>query len=73
MAYKATHNRVGLIINGIITLGPTGATAFYWGLAAICGMVVPVALLLTLRGLASHQFLEVGRHALLLPHGFLQT
>ena len=33
MAFKAHHNNVGVIINGIIELGPNGATIFYWVVA----------------------------------------
>jgi hypothetical protein len=73
MAYKATHNTVGLIINGIITLGPTGATVFYWVIAALGAGFVLLALLLTARRIASPQILEVGTDALLLPHGRFQT
>jgi hypothetical protein len=72
MGYKATHNSVGLIINGIITLGPTGATIFYWVVAALAGMFVLAALLMAIRRLGSHKVLELGTDALLLPHGFLQ-
>jgi hypothetical protein len=72
MAYKAAHNTVGLIINGIITLGPTGATVFYWIIAALGAGFVLLALLLTARRIASPQVLEVGADALLLPHGRLQ-
>jgi hypothetical protein len=73
MAYKATQNNVGLIINGIITLGASGATAFYWVITALCGMFVLAALVLTLRRIVNPQVLELETDALLLPHGFLQT
>lgn len=72
MAYKATHNAVGLIINGIITLGPTGATTFYWVISALGAGFVLMAILLTVRRLASPQMLELGTDALFLPHGRLQ-
>lgn len=72
MAYKAAHNTVGLIINGIITLGPSGATVFYWLIAALGASFVFLALLLTVRRIASPQVLEVGVDALLLPHGRFQ-
>jgi hypothetical protein len=70
---KATHNSVGLIINGIIELGPAGATAFYWVMAALAGLFVLMAILLALRRIANPQTLELGTEALRLPHGFLQT
>src|SRR5438132_6347408 len=72
MADKATHNTVGLIINGIITLGPNGATTFYWVISALGAGFVLLALLLTVRRIASPQVLEVGTDALLLPHGRFQ-
>jgi hypothetical protein len=72
MAYKATNNTLGLTINGIITLGPTGATVFYWVIAAFGAVFVLLAFLLTVRRIASPQVLEVGTDALSLPHGRLQ-
>lgn len=72
MAYKATHNTVGLIINGIITLGPTGATVFYWVISTLGAGFVLMAILLTLRRIASPQTLELGTDALFLPHGRFQ-
>jgi len=72
MAYKATHNTVGLIINGIIKLGPTGATVFYWVIAALGAGFVLLALLLAVRRLASPQTLELATDALLLPCGRFQ-
>ena len=72
MAYKAAHNTVGVIINGIITLGPTGATAFYWIISSLGAGFVLMAILLTVRRIASPQVLELGTDALFLPHGFFQ-
>ena len=73
MGYKASHNTVGLIINGIITLGPTAATVFYWVIASGGAGFVLLALLLTVRRIASPRVLEVGVDALLLPHGRFQS
>jgi hypothetical protein len=73
MSYKATHNTVGLIINGIITFGPTGATVFYWVIAALGAGFVLMSLLLAVRRIASPRILEVGVDALFLPHGRFQT
>ncbi len=73
MAYKATHNTVGLIINGIITLGPSGATVFYWVISALGAGFVFLALLLTARRIANPQILELGTDALLLPYGRFQS
>lgn len=72
MAYKAAHNTVGLIINGIITLGPTGATVFYWIISGLGAGFVLMAILLTVRRIASPQVLELGTDALLLPYGRFQ-
>lgn len=72
MAYKATHNNVGLSINGIITLGPTGSTVFYWVISALGAGFVLMAILLTVRRIASPQALELGTDALFLPHGRFQ-
>jgi hypothetical protein len=73
MGYKAFHNDRGLIINGIITLGPAGATVFYWAVAGSSAMFVVGAILLTVRRLANPQTLELTEDGILLPHGFLQT
>ena len=72
MAYKAVHNTVGLTINGVITLGPTGATLFYWVIAGLSAGFVLLALLLTAQRISSPQVLEVGTDALFLPHGRFQ-
>jgi hypothetical protein len=72
MAYKAASNTVGLIINGIITLGPSGATAFYWVISALGAGFVLLAVLLTARRIGSPQIFELGTDALFLPHGRLQ-
>ena len=53
MAHKAMHNSAGLIINGIITLGPTGAIVFYWVIAAACGVFVLGSLIFTIRRVVS--------------------
>jgi hypothetical protein len=73
MAHEAIHNGVGLIINGIFRLGPEAATMFYWCIAALGGMFVLMALLLTVRRIANPQVLVFETDAFLLPHGFLQT
>jgi hypothetical protein len=73
MGYKAAHNSVGLTINGIITLGPPGATVFYWVIAATAGCFVLLALMLAARRLADPRILEVGTDSLLLPFGWFRT
>src|SRR5687768_16431619 len=72
IAYKAMHNTVGLTINGIITLGPTGAAIFYWAIAALNAGFVLVAILLTTRRIANPRVLELGTDALVLPDGRFQ-
>lgn len=69
MAYKAIHNNVGLVINGIITLGPGKATVFYWVISALGAGFVFLALLLTARRIADPGILEVGPDAFYLPYG----
>src|SRR5262245_11470340 len=72
MAYKAIGNSEGVIINGLIRLGPTGATAFYWVISACGAGFVLLALLLTAHRIGSPQVLELGTEALLLPFGRFQ-
>jgi len=72
MAYQATNNSAGVIINGIITLGPTGATAFYWVISALGAGFVVLALLMAAQRISNPQVLELGTEALLLPHGHFQ-
>jgi hypothetical protein len=72
MVYKALHNERGLIINGIITLGPAGATVFYWVMAGLSALFVISAFLLIVRRAANPQVLEFTDEAVLLPYGFLQ-
>ncbi|HMJ63948.1 MAG TPA: hypothetical protein VK615_01260, partial [Candidatus Binatia bacterium] len=73
MGYKAAHNEAGLIINGLIELGPTGATVFYWVIAGASACFVLMAILLTLRRLARPRTLVLDDDALLLPSGCFQT
>lgn len=72
MAHKAAHNTVGLIINGIITLGPTGATVFYWVVSALGACFVLLGIMLAVRRIASPRVLELGADKLLLPFGRFQ-
>lgn len=71
MSYEASYNRSGVIIEGIIRLGPGGATTFYWTLAAGALLFVLAGLLLIVRRIGNPQILEFTEDALLLPHGFL--
>ncbi len=72
MGYKAAHNSAGVIINGLVTLGPAGATVFYWIVAATAGLFVLAAIAITLRRILSPKVLELTTDSLLLPYGFLQ-
>ncbi len=49
MGHDASTNTKGMIIDGVITLGPQGATVFLWTMCAASWAFVLVALLLTLR------------------------
>jgi hypothetical protein len=74
MIYTAMHNRAGLKINhGLITLGPGGATRFYWGNAGVFGLFTLLSLLAVWRGIFRRQVLVLETDAILLPTGFLQT
>jgi hypothetical protein len=73
MAYKAIHNTVGLIINGIVFIGPRGATTFYWIISGLGGGFVLMAILLTLRRVANPRTLELSTDALVLPYGRFQS
>lgn len=63
MAHKATNNSVGLILNGVITIGATGATVFYWVISALGAGFVALALLLESPGnsVLLVSFVERGR------------
>lgn len=53
MVHEATTNERGLIINGLIRLGPDGATTFYWCIAAISAVFVAIAVPAFVIGLRS--------------------
>ena len=44
MGREAMFNDRGLVINGLIHLGPSGATVFYWCIAAIGGAFVAIGI-----------------------------
>lgn len=72
LAHEASQNTAGLILNGVIELGPVGATRFYWVLAALCaGFVAAAAAALVLR-VVRPQVLELGTDAMNVPGGFFQ-
>ncbi len=72
MAYKAIHNAVGLRINGILTLEPHAATAFYWVISLLGAGFVLVTLGMVVRRMVNPRFIELGSDSLVLPHGLFQ-
>lgn len=64
---KAANNDRGVIINRIIELGPDGATAFYWGLAALSAGFVTIAAFLAYHRVTFHQRLAFGPAAMTVP------
>lgn len=63
----ARTNTAGLIINGLIDLGPADATLVYWGLASCSAIFCVLALLGIARGLTSAQKLTLGATGIRLP------
>lgn len=64
---KAQGNDRGLIINHIIELSPSGATVFYWVLAASSMGFVLMSGLLTVVRLTVHQRITVTEESLTFP------
>jgi hypothetical protein len=62
-----------MIINGVIRLGPAGATVVYWIMAAVTAAAGLVAILATARRLRSSPIIELGTDALLLPQGLYRV
>lgn len=73
LGHEANTNTRGMTIDGVIALGPQGATNFLWTMCAASGAFVLMAVLLTLRRVFCPKILELGPHALVLPHGFFQA
>ncbi len=71
MGHEAMHNTRGLIINGIIHLGPAGATNFYWLMALASGAFVVIAVLTMISALA-HGIPDIilQQDAITFPSGF---
>jgi hypothetical protein len=67
LGIKAANNDRGLIINGIVELGPEGATVFYWVLTAASMGFVAAAVLIAYHRLTYRQRLAFGRSALIVP------
>jgi hypothetical protein len=67
LAVKATRNQRGLLLEGVIELGPEGATRFYWGLAA-CGLgFVSLGAFLAYQRLRFRQRVALTATSLLVP------
>jgi hypothetical protein len=64
---RAVDNRRGLIINGIIELGPDGATGFYYVLSALSVGFVIVSAFLAYHRLTFQQRLVFGTAAMTVP------
>lgn len=64
---KAVHNDRGLIINGIIRLGPEAATVFYWFLATFATGMVALVASQVYRRLVYQPRLAFGPKAMMMP------
>jgi hypothetical protein len=64
---RASDNRRGVIINGIIELGPDGATRFYYVLCAASVGFVVVSIVMAYHRLAFQQRLVFGTAAMTVP------
>ena len=67
MGREAIFNERGLVISGLIHLGPSGATVFYWGVAAVAAAFVVVALPAFVVGLVSTRRLTLDATELSVP------
>ena len=70
MAHKAITNTVGLTINGVITLGPSGANVFYWTISGLGGGFVLAGVLLAIVRIVNPATLELSSTELLIPYGW---
>ncbi len=66
---EALTNDRGLIINGIITLGPGGATIFYWVMVGACAVFVFGGLWAIIMGLTSDRRLTITEAGIRAPKG----
>lgn len=64
---KANSNDHGLIINGIIVLSKSGATTFYWVIAALSAVFVVVAMFLVFVRLTISQRISLTPTSIVLP------
>lgn len=70
--YRALNNQAGMIIDGILELGPTGATRVYAAFATLLAVFVVIAILSIVRRYTHPKVLLLREDALVLPHGHLQ-
>jgi len=70
LAWQAATNERGLILNGIITLSPHGASAFYWVLAGLSSLFVMLEVVLAFARIRGSAFLELTADTLVIPRGF---
>ena len=74
MGHEASVNTSGLVINGIIHLGPEGATLFKWSIAAIGAVFVAFGVPLMIVGLVSNRSLTLTATELSVPkYGFSRS
>ncbi|HTV63671.1 MAG TPA: hypothetical protein VMH30_13990 [Verrucomicrobiae bacterium] len=72
-AYSAITNHAGVIINGAITLGPVGATRFYWGFAIVMAFLALFCGVAFVSSFLWPGVLVLQADALLLPTGLRKT
>src|SRR5258708_37404551 len=64
---EASGNERGLVINGVIELGPDAATKFYWVLCACSVAFVVLSVFLAFHRIAFRQRLAFGPTSLIVP------
>jgi hypothetical protein len=72
LACEAATNARGLVLKGVFTFSPQGATIFYWVLCGFAALFV-VAAASALLGAKGNRFLELTPDALLIPRGYVGT
>lgn len=65
--YQALQAPTGLVINGILHLGPTGARVFYWGLAGVGALFVLAGVWMVGNRLAHPQQVVLSADSVTLP------
>ncbi len=71
LGYKACTNDRGLILSGVITLSPGGASIFYWILTALSLGFVLVGIFMTVQRAGGSASLEITGSSLRIPRGFI--